>query len=336
MSFNTLALMLGYRCNIQCRSCLWGDRHSNGPAIQVAEACGWIDEACLTCNIQLVGFSGGESFLYLRELKELAGYCWSRHRLPSAVSTNGYWALNESQAETMLRPLAECGLRELLLSVDDFHQEHIPLERIGHALRAGRRLGIGCTLQSVVTRSSRHLRAYMEDLGVAEEPGLRATEVFCTRMGWAASRIAAAEFPPRTDALSSYCSMLGPLIIRPEGTVHLCCGPAFAIPGLTVGNLREERLGEILQRAEWDPLFNALALGNGPSRLVECLRQAGRGDLLREGYSSSCEACHDLLSLPGVDVLLRERLGPQQAELFLKRSILTQESAESLSAMVPV
>jgi MoaA/NifB/PqqE/SkfB family radical SAM enzyme len=336
MAFNTLALMLGYRCNIQCRSCLWGDLHSHGPAMEVAEARGWIDEACRACDIRLVGFSGGESFLYLRQLRDLAGYCWSRHNLPSAVSTNGYWALNESKAEAMLRPLAELGLRELLLSVDDFHQEHIPLERIGHALRAARRLGIECTLQAVVTRTSRHIRAYMEDLGVTEEPGLRATEVFCTRMGWAASRIPAAEFPPRPGALSSYCSMLGPLIVRPEGTVHLCCGPAFAIPGLTVGNLRQERLADILQRAEWDPLFNALALGKGPSRLVECLRQTGRGDLIRDGYSFSCEACHDLLSVSGMDVLLREQLAPQQAELFLKRSILSQESVESLSAMVPV
>jgi hypothetical protein len=37
-----------------------------------------------------------------------------------------------------------------------------------------------------------------------------------------------------------------------------------------------------------------------------------------------------------MDVLLREQLAPQQAELFLKRSILSQESVESLSAMVPV
>jgi hypothetical protein len=103
-----------------------------------------------------------------------------------------------------------------------------------------------------------------------------------------------------------------------------------------MGNLREEPLGAILQRAEWDPVFNALALANGPAYLAESLRQAGRGGLLQEGYSSSCEACQTILSIPGVDVFLREQLEPQRAELFLKRTILNQEPAENLSAMVAV
>jgi hypothetical protein len=225
----------------------------------------------------------------------------------------------------------------LLLSVDEFHQEHVPLERIGHALEVGQRLGIECTLQTVVTRSSRRLKSYLEELGVQEQSsGLRATEVFCTRMGRAATRIPASEFPPRPDALRAYCSMLGPLIIRPEGTVHLCCGPAFGIPALSAGNLRQEGLRSMMERAEWDPIFNALALSNGPERLVSVLREAGAGHLVRPGYSSSCEACHHLLSTPGVEALLRERLQPLQAELFLKRAILTQETAETLSEMVPV
>jgi len=336
MAFNTLALMLGYRCNIRCRSCLWGDSHSNGPAIDAEEACGWVDEARQVADVRLVGFSGGESFLYLRQLEAIAGYCWTKWKIPSAISTNCYWARSESKAEAALRPLRELGLAQLLLSVDEFHEEFVPLERVGHALRAARRLGIECVLQSIVTRTSRRLKDYLAALGVEEEPGLRATEVFCTRMGWAATRIPASEFPPRPDALSSYCSMLGPLIILPEGSVHLCCGPAFAVPALTIGNLRRERLQVMLERAEWDPVFNALALANGPARLAECLREAGRSDLVREGYSSSCEACHDLLSTPGVEGLLRERLQPQQAELFLKRTILTQETAETLSEMVPV
>lgn len=336
MSYGTMALMLGYRCNIECRSCLWGDAHSNGPTIAVEEACGWIDQAREAAGVQLAGFSGGESFLYLREMTALMRYCWETHRLPSAISTNCYWALNEARAEDLLRPLAALGLQQLLLSVDEFHQEHIPLARVGHALRAGRRLGIECTLQSIVTRSSRKLKDYLAELNVEPGNGVRATEVFCTRIGWAATRIPADEFPAREAALSSYCSMLGPLIIRPDGAVHLCCGPAFAIPALTMGNLRREPLRDILERAEWDPVCNALALGNGPARLADCLRAAGLEGLVGNGYSSSCEACHKILSTRGVDVILREQLEPQRAELFLKRTILSQETAASLSEMVPV
>lgn len=172
---STRALMLGYRCNVECRSCLWGDHRSNDTTIDIEEACRWIDAARNAADIRLVGFSGGESFLYLRELRALAGYCWTQHQLPSAISTNCYWALSESKAGEILEPLRELGLQQLLLSVDDFHQEHIPLDRVGHALRAGRRLGIECTLQAIVTRTSRRIRDYLADLGIEEGPGVRAT-----------------------------------------------------------------------------------------------------------------------------------------------------------------
>jgi MoaA/NifB/PqqE/SkfB family radical SAM enzyme len=335
MAFNTLALMLGYRCNIQCRSCLWGDQHSRGPDLKVEEGCQWIDESCEAADVRLVGFSGGESFLYLRTMTALMRHCHEAHHLPSAISTNSYWALSEGKAEELLRPLVEVGLQQLLLSVDDFHQEHIPLERVGHALRAGRNLGLTCTLQAVVTHTSGRLQKYLHDLGVQPGDGLQATEVFCTRMGWAATRIPAAEFPAKPETLASYCSMLGPLIIRPEGTVHLCCGPAFAIPGLTAGNLRQESLKSILERAEWDPILTSLALHHGPSQLAKCLENRGM-NVLENGFSSSCEACHKILSAPAADVILREELAPQQAELFLKHIIMSQETRESLLEMVPV
>lgn len=336
MATNTLALMLGYRCNIQCRSCLWGEQHSQGPAIDPAEACEWIDEACEAIDVRLVGFSGGESFLYLKQMTTIADHCWKAHRLPWAISTNSFWATTEKRAERMLEPLASIGLQQLLLSIDDFHQEHVPLDRVGNALRAARRLGITPTLQSIVTRTSRRLDDFLKELGVGKDDGIRASEVFCTRMGWAATRIPESEFPSNPEALAGYCSMFGPLIIRPEGTVHLCCGPAFAIPSLAIGNLRTESLKEMLERAEWDPFFNALAAGNGPSLIAECLRAAGRGAMIRDAYSSSCEACHHILSAPGVDEFVRQELEPQRAELFLKRSILEQESAETLSALVGV
>jgi MoaA/NifB/PqqE/SkfB family radical SAM enzyme len=331
MPFNTLALMLGYRCNAKCRCCLWGELHSCGPNIDVAQACSWVDQACAIADLKLIGFSGGESFLYSKEMALIAAHAQREHGLVAAASTNSYWAYSRQRAIERLEPLYKVGLRQLLLSVDDFHQEYVPLARVKNALRAAKELGIGCTLQSIVTKSSRRIADFMKELNVQEGDGLQATEVFCTRIGWAATKVPEAEFPPQENALSSYCSMLQPLVIGPDGAVYLCCGAAFAAPGLKVGNLTEEPLADILQRAEWDPMLNALALGNGPAYLADCLRASGKGDVLRaSGYSSSCEACHDILAVSGIKNLLSEKLEPHRAELFLKRMMLTQEKSEHL------
>ncbi len=342
MALNTLAFLLGYRCGVRCRSCLWGERLGDRETVDPVEACNWLEQARAIADIRLIGFSGGESFLYLRQIKEIAGFAWTRHATPCAISTNSSWALNADQATRLLAPLHALGLRELLLSVDDFHQEQVPLERVGFALAAARQLGIRCTLQCVVTETSRKLAHYLEALGVSPEsarPGhegdLRATEIYCTRLG-AAAGLPPSAFAPKPGALSSYCSMLGPLVIAPHGDVHLCCGPAFSIPALTAGNLRREELKTILDRAEWDPVYNALALGHGPVQLVDCLRERGLGHWVRDDYSTSCEACVHLLSTPGVEAALREGLQPRQGELFLKRNILAQESPESLSELLLV
>ncbi len=335
MAYQTLALMLGYKCNARCRCCLWGDQLGREEKIDVEEAKQWIDEALQVADVQLLGFSGGESFLYQREMLDLAAYAWQKHKLQTAASTNCFWASTEEQALSILTPLYERGLRQLLLSADEFHQEHVPIARVRNALAAARELGIVATVQCIVTKTSRKLADMREDLGIVQESELtHASEIFCARVGWAASRIPAEEFPPREKALSEYCSMLRPLIITPEGDVYLCCGPAFAIPELRAGNLRQERLKGIVERAEWNPLFATLALGNGPGSLVSLLSGTTWSSLADGGYSSSCEACFKILTTPGATSFLSGQLEPEQAQLFLKRVILEQESKEDLLAMM--
>ena len=110
--------------------------------------------------------------------------------------------------------------------------------------------------------------------------------------------------------------------------MHFCCGPTFAIEALAAGNLREDGLDVVVERAEWNPLYNALALGNGPCYLAEALVEAGHGGFIRDGYASSCHACQHILSRPGVEAILQQALEPQRAELFLKRTILDQVAAD--------
>ncbi|MCC7157814.1 MAG: SPASM domain-containing protein [Bryobacterales bacterium] len=328
MAFHTLALMLGYRCNARCRCCLWGDELSRPDRLDVEEAKGWIDQAGELGACKRLGFSGGESFLYAREMLALSEYAHAKYQSVAVASTNAYWAKSLDKAREALLPLRQAGMGELLVSADEFHQEYVPLDNVRHALDAARALGIACTVQTIVTAHSRRLADLQQMLGLGPDGGIQWAEIHCTRTGWAATRIPASEFVPSDEALQSYCSMLRPIIVRPDGGVFLCCGATFAASALQAGNLRQEPLKEILERAEWDALFNSLALANGPLPVAQALGAAA-GHL----YSTSCEACQHLLSIPGAAGRARKELEPRQAELFLKRNILEQEDQKSLAEL---
>ncbi len=324
MVFTTLGLILGYRCNAKCRSCLWGKMLNNGPRMSIEDACFWVDQAYALGSLMLIGLSGGEPFLYMNEMKTVIQYASKNYELPSAASTNAFWAVTPRKAETTLRSLYDLGLRRLLVSVDDFHQEWVPLKRVQNCLSAAKSLGIHCTLVCVVTASSNKLSYYLEALGVSEGDNLVAAEAPCTPVGMAAIMLPNSDFPLHPGVPSNYCTLLKSLIIRPEGIVHLCCGAGFTVDALTAGNLREERLDSIIERAEWNPIFNALAVGNGPCHLATALAEEKHDDFLQNSYATSCHACHHILSRPGIEGILQERLESQRAELFLKREILDQ------------
>lgn len=325
MQFRTLGLNLGYKCNARCRSCLWGEQTDSGLKMTVEDACSYVDQAHQLGDIVIVGFTGGEPFLYLDEMQSVARHASATYGLPSGAATNASWAITPDRAEEVLHALHQVGLRHLVVSVDDFHQEWIALDRVSNCLAAAKAVNIRCLIQCVVTATANGLDYYLEALGVAGDNDLAGLEIPCTPVGSAGRQIPEDEFLTQPGLPTGYCTMFRSLTVRPEGDVALCCGAGFLTEPLLAGNLRHERLDSIMERAEWDPLYNALAVGRGPSILARVLEDRRYGDLLLDGYASSCHACHHVLSMPGMGAVLREGLEEQRSQLFLERMILEQE-----------
>ena len=63
------------------------------------------------------------------------------------VITNGYFSKNAEKICEVAERLAECGVNDLLLSVDAFHQETIPLETVKVFATEAKKNGIPIRLQ---------------------------------------------------------------------------------------------------------------------------------------------------------------------------------------------
>jgi hypothetical protein len=98
----------------------------------------------------------------------------------------------------------------------------------------------------------------------------------------------------------SACSAGSSPIIFPDGRVIACIGPVIDLLSshpLVLGNLRENSLCEILDKAELNPILHAIRIW-GPQKLISIIKEAGLSQHLPERYikDSVCNACYHLMS----------------------------------------
>ncbi len=129
-------------CTGRCKHCSEGDHTSCGERIDPAIAAEAVRRIAGAYSIQTVMTFGGEPLLYpdavcaiMTAAKDL--------RIPKRqVITNGYFSKNAEKIRAVAERLAACGVNDLLLSVDAFHQETIPLDVVKTFAQEAQRAGI--------------------------------------------------------------------------------------------------------------------------------------------------------------------------------------------------
>lgn len=218
------------------------------------------------------------------------------------VFTNGYWATDPATARRLLARLQEAGLDYVLFSVDAFHQERIPLERIAIGIEAARELGYrtidvdNCCLgePEMDNAYNRHTRDNMARLAqLCDLSGVNVDQGPARMVGRAADELSALIAPQDTpmdrctlpDYLGGDLRAPTGVEIHPDGWVDFCAG-------LALGNAREHPLAQILAAYDPDshPIIRALA-EDGPTGLLRLARRHGyspAGD-----YVDGCHMCYE-------------------------------------------
>ena len=129
-NLNKIEFVITDACTGKCKHCSEGDHAAHGEHIDPAIAADAVRKIAAEYNIKTVMTFGGEPLLYpdavyriLRTAAEL--------RIPKRqLITNGFFSKSPETMRTVAASLASCGVNDLLLSVDAFHQETIPLEAV--------------------------------------------------------------------------------------------------------------------------------------------------------------------------------------------------------------
>ena len=182
---NKIEFVVTNACTGQCKHCSAGGHINDGARIDPKVAADAVERIAALYDVRTVMAFGGEPLLHpdaVEAIMRAAKAAGVRHR---QVITNGYFSRNDGEIDVMAQRLAACGVNDLLLSVDAFHQETIPLETVKRFAMAVRANGVSLRLQPawLVSRTdenpyNRRTREILESVGGGEIPVGEGTVVF--------------------------------------------------------------------------------------------------------------------------------------------------------------
>jgi hypothetical protein len=270
---NYLSFAGTYQCNLRCPHCCvpieWTDR------LEIPIALKFLDQAH-AAGIEILGFTGGEPFLYPEFLIALTQRAAELGFRFDKMMTNGVWHQDAAHLRSILEGLRDAGFTgKIGLSVDKFHGMEITklvefcqvtrgvFERdtilsLSYASRAPD-LGL-----EPIHRLAKALDGVVEWSELLGRYMLVSDDLTMT-MNW--NHLATVE---RAEALpgnpwdgtwfvEDYCEGPGQaLIVNPRGEVKPCCGFASDLDQLTIGNIHTDSVEEIIRFARQHPVVGTI------------------------------------------------------------------------------
>jgi hypothetical protein len=278
-------------------------------------------------RIYVVVFAGGEPTLLGDDLYKAIRFC-KDHGVLSRIVTNSYWATSPEAALEKCRELRAAGLDELNLSMDDYHEPYIALEKVKNAYRAALQVDFSavvianaCGPQSVMSPEFLEREFGMED-GTMErrfdvdgrstsrekkdDQGrvILMSNGNVQRLGRGAEFIADDECSP--DMLDQHVDEIGgcphavrALALSPGNHLVSCCGfELHGNPILDFGDMATNTLESLVDKADDDLIVNMIAMV-GPPKLKQLLEQLCPDEVHfpKVRYQSYCEVCNDLVGI---------------------------------------
>lgn len=125
-----LEFVITYACTGRCKHCSEGDHDARGPYLDGAAGAAVVTKVAEKYKLDSMMTFGGEPLLHPEvtcQMQEAA----RRAGIPKRqLITNGFFSKDRERIRQVAEMIAESGVNDVLLSVDAFHQEAIPLEPV--------------------------------------------------------------------------------------------------------------------------------------------------------------------------------------------------------------
>ena len=129
-NLNKIEFVVTNACTGRCKHCSEGDHELCSERIDPKVAANAVRRVASVYSIKTVMAFGGEPLLHTDAVYAIMNAAKECNVPRRQLITNGYFSKDENQMREVARCLYACGVNDLLLSVDAFHQETIPLDTV--------------------------------------------------------------------------------------------------------------------------------------------------------------------------------------------------------------
>lgn len=243
-NLNRIEFMVTLACTGKCKHCSEGTHSSHGSCIRCDAAVDVVRRLADQYNIESLMTFGGEPLLYWETVCEIQAAAREAGIQKRQLITNGYFTKQMNQMHAAAQALSRSGITDILLSVDAFHQETIPLGAVKEFAGALLAEGVNLRTQPAWLVSSEAENDYNEKtreiLKEFEAMGIEAAEgntIFPSGNALVYLK----------DFFDEGEEVINPYIEDPMDVRAICIGPDGDVLG---GNIYKTDILEILKQYE--------------------------------------------------------------------------------------
>ena len=180
-NLNKIEFVVTDACTGRCKHCSQGDHSAHGESIAPKIAADAVRKIAAEYNIQTVMTFGGEPLLCPDVVCAIMETATELNILRRQVITNGFFSRDVAKIRLVAERLFASGVNDLLLSVDAFHQETIPLDVVRLFAKEAVSCGVPMRLQPAwlvsptdenpYNRKTKEILGSFADLGIPTGEG---------------------------------------------------------------------------------------------------------------------------------------------------------------------
>jgi len=286
-------------CTSRCKHCSVGDDKGN-ERLNMDSAVGLLEELSKVFKVESVMTFGGEPLLFpdiTCAIHKKAQECGVRVR---QIITNGFFSKDEVKIRQVVALLVASGVNDIMLSVDCFHEEFIPLSQVykfaealtqtyQETLRLHPAWVINEENDNPYNQKTKECLAYFDKLKLKVSRGnniFAAGNAIEYLSDYFKKQPIDMDFKCGQAPYTSKLDEIDEISVNPNGDVIVCSFP--------IGNIKEQNILDILSNYDpyKNPYTNALLHG-GISELLEYAHMNGI-DIDSSNFYTPCDICHKI------------------------------------------